>query len=290
MKFAVDKATAIVEGACEAITLTEKEKLSDKEREEVTSRLLAALPYLDHLKYKYPDKEFPCKLYRVRSAKGIGEDESVEQVKTFSYPTPEKCETARANKKGCPVFYVADNPGTALKEAGCQRGDIVYVSEWLVKSADKANVFLFFDQPLPPEHSWEKIRSRQAEQFDQSLTDMPEPVKEKWHQLHKAYCKAFLGDDYEISSLIGHELLHVDKEPDIQMIVYPSTVERDQYCNLAIHPQFADKGVQINKIWKLKVMDEQLDQKPQLLESGEVAGEKITWHAATPQAEQDLPF
>jgi hypothetical protein len=85
-------------------------------------------------------------------------------------------------------------------------------------------------------------------------------------------------------------LLHADKEPDIQIIVYPSTVERDLYCNLAIHPQFADKQVQINKIWKLKVMDEQFDQKPRLLESGEVSGEKIIWHSATPQAEQDLPF
>lgn len=37
MKFAVDEATAAVEAACEAITLLEKETISEKKREEVAN-------------------------------------------------------------------------------------------------------------------------------------------------------------------------------------------------------------------------------------------------------------
>jgi hypothetical protein len=290
MKFAVDEATAIVEGACEAISLLEKENLSEGERNEAANRLLAALPYLDHLKYVYPHTNFPDKLYRVRAAKGIGGDESTDEVKTFSYPSPEKCRTARANKEGCPVFYVSDNPGTALKEAGCRKGEVVYLSEWQVKSAENASLFLFFDHPLPARHSWEDIRARQSAQFNQLLANAPASVKQKWLQLHKVYCKAFLGDDYQISSLVGHELLHAQKKPDIQLLVYPSIVEGDQYSNMAIHPEFADAHVQMTRAWKLKVSDENFKQQPELLEAGEVSGEKISWHKASNEIKDKLPL
>lgn len=225
----------------------------------------------------------------MRAEKGIGEEEAVSQVKTFSYPSTEKCETARANKKGCPVFYVADNPGTALKEAGCEKGDIVYVSKWQVTSAYKARFFLFFDHPLPPQHNWEKVRAQQDKQFNQSLGDTPEEIKEKWHQLHKAYCKAFLGDDYQISSLIGHEMLHASKKPEIDIVVYPSTIEGDHSCNLAIHPDFADKNLQMIKVWKLKVTDENFDQKPELMKTGDIKDEEISWHKPTAQEQKEMP-
>lgn len=290
MKFAVDKVTAIVEAACAAIAQLEKEKISDKEQQEAATHLLAALPYLSHWQYEYPHQAFPFKLYRVRAEKGIGEEESISQVKTFSYPTPEKCELARANKKGCPVFYVADNPTTALKEAECKKGDVVFVSEWQVKNAEKARLFLFFDHPLPKQHPWEKVRAKQEEQFHQSLADSPEALKEKWHQLHKAYCKAFLGDEYTLSSLIGHELLYADKKPDTNILVYPSCVDADQYCNLAIHPDFADKYLQMTGIWKVKVTDENFNKQPDLFQSGKIEGTTISWHPATQEEQKGFPL
>jgi hypothetical protein len=290
MKYAVDEVAAVVEEACEAIVQLEKEDLPENIRNQAVRHLLASLPYLDHLKYEYPHPHFPFRLFRVRAEKGIGQEESIDQVKTFSYPSPEKCETARANKKGCPVFYVADHAGTALKEAGCAKGDIVYVSEWQITQAEQARLFLFFDHPLPPQHHWEKIRAGQKEQFNQSMANIPEAVKNRWQGLHTAYCKAFLGDDYGISSLIGHELLHANKKPDVQILVYPSKIDGEHCCNLAIHPGFADSHLQMNKVWKIKVTDEKFVHKPELLQTGEVSADKITWSKATEGAEDDLPL
>jgi hypothetical protein len=290
MKFAVDKVTAIVEAACAAITQLEKEKISEKEQQEAATNLLAGIPYLEHLKYEYPHQTFPFKLYRVRAEKGIGEEESINQVRTFSYPAPEKCELARANKKGCPVFYVADNPITALKEAECKEGDSVFVSEWQVKNAEKARLFLFFDHPLPKQHPWEKVRAKQEEQFHQSLAGSSKAAREKWHQLHKAYCKAFLGDEYTLSSLIGHELLYANKKPDTNILVYPSCVEADQYCNLAIHPDFADQYLQMTGIWKLKVTDQNFEKNPEVLLAGNIDKQNISWHPATQKEQKDFPF
>ncbi len=291
MNFALDEATAIVEYACEAITLLENGKLTDAKREEVTKQLLAALPYLDHLKYVYPEKEFPFKLYRVRSEKGLSKEEAVTDVQTFSYPSPKKCDTARANKKGCPVFYVADNPATALKEAECKTGEMVYVTQWEVENPTQCNLFLFFEEKLPDAHPWEKIRAQQDAQFQENLAQASGEVKKKWHQLHKAFCRAFLGEDYEISSLIGHQLLHANNKPEVQLLVYPSTVESEQYCNLAIHPDFADKHLRMKKAWKIQVKDEKLTQRPKLLETGEVKEQHIHWRKPVSADEgEELPL
>jgi RES domain-containing protein len=289
MKFAVDEATAVMEEACQAIAVLAKDEKTNDKRQEAKSRLLSALPYLDHLKYSFPHKAFPFPLFRVRAEKGMDKEESVDLIKTFSYPSPEKCEIARANQKGCPVFYLADNPETALKEAGCEKGEVVYLSQWQITDASKANLFLFFDHPLPAEHPWEKVRISQAAQFEQSLEGVSKDIKEKWQQLHAAYCKAFLGDDYHISSLIGHQLLHANNKPEVQIVVYPSKVEGEQSCNLAIHPEFADKYVQMNKIWKIQITDADFEQKPELLQAGLISGDTINWRKASSQEQAALP-
>ena len=290
MNFAVDEATAIVEAACESFKVLGQKDIPESSRDKAIGQLLTALPYLDHLKYQYPEERFPFHLYRVRSQNGIGEEESVNQIKTFSYPSPQKCKTARANKEGCPVFYVADNPGTALKEAGCEQGEEVYVSEWQVTKAEKAGLFLFFDHALPAEHPWEKIRAGQEKQFNQSLAAAPEPIRKKWTQLHTAICKAFLGKDYQISSLIGHQLLHAHKESHVQLLVYPSTVEGEKYCNLAIHPQFADTHLQMGRIWKIRITDEAFKTRPEVLQTGYISGETISWHMPDSQEGQNVPI
>lgn len=281
MNAAVNEATTILTQAHEALLLLQQEKLPPKKFEEAKKQLIAALPYLDHLKYIYPADSFPNKLYRVRPEEGMDKEESIEEIGTFFYPDPEKCHTSRANIEGCPVFYVADNQETALKEASCKQSQIVYVSEWSFDHARNTSFFLFFEKPLSKEHPWEKARAQQAKNFEEKLANMAQSTKEQWRALHAAFCQAFMGEDYKVSSLIGHRLLYGKEQPHVQVLVYPSKAHNEKYCNLAIHPDFADSHLRLEKVFKMKITDENLQKKPELLETGHVESDKIHWQKAS---------
>ena len=277
MNAAANEATTVLTQAHEALLLLQQEKLPPKKLEEAKKQLIAALPYLDHLKYVYAGDNFPGKLYRVRPEDGIEADESIEEIDTFSYPVPEKCQVSRANIEGCPVFYVADNQETALKEASCKQSQIVFVSEWNFENSRNTSFFLFFEKPLPKNHPWEKVRAQQARYFEEKLANIAPSTKEQWQALHDALCQAFLGEEYKVSSLIGHRLLYGKEQPHVQVLVYPSKAHNDKYCNMAVHPNFADTHLKLEKVLKMKITDENLQQSPQLLETGHVEGSKIHW-------------
>jgi hypothetical protein len=281
MNGAVNEATAFLIQAQEALLLLQQEKLPPKKFEEAKKQLIAVLPYLDHLKYVYPTDKFPSKLYRVRPQEALEADESEAEIDTFSYPSAEKCHISRANIEGCPVFYVADNQETALKEASCKQEQIVFVSEWNFINPRNTSFFLFFEKHLPKEHPWEKVRAQQATQFEEKLAHMPQPLQDQWRDLYKALCQVFMGEDYKVSSLIGHRLLYGKEQPHVQVLVYPSKAHNEKYCNLAIHPDFADEHLRLEKVFKMKITDENLLRKPELLKTGYAKDNKIIWNQAS---------
>lgn len=254
------------------------ENSSESSYESAKQKVLSLLPLFNLMKYTLTGESFPSRLFRVRKESGISEEESLDNVATFSYPSPEKCHMERANIEGCPVFYLADHLETALKEAEVEEGDVVFVSEWKLENPESTHIFLFLSDGLPESHPWKKVWQEQWESFKASLTDLPEDQQFYWKEMYKEYCRAFLGDQYTISSLLGHQLLYGQDEPHVQLLLYPSKANSENYCNLAVHPDFADTYLKAMRVDKIRVLDKGLEQTPELLQVGEVQEQNINWH------------
>jgi hypothetical protein len=229
--------------------------LTEEQRKISKQRILSLLPYFQHRRYPYADTVFPFRLFRARSGKSISSEDALAQVKTFSYPSPEKCQVERANVKGCPVFYVSDQPEAALRETGVEAGETAYLSEWKLESPEHSCLYLIFTDGIPDNHPWKAIHRECMQDFDRWLADQPLDDQKKWRQLEQLFCQAFLSDDYAISSLIGHQLLYGGEIPQIHALVYPSRADNEIFCNLAMHPDFADQQVKPVRFLQLSIAD-----------------------------------
>lgn len=272
-----DDIYTIYREAKKAFKVFNQENLPDYVLEEAQQKITAFLPYLDYLIYQYPEDKFPYHLYRVRQEQAISDDESIREACTFSYPSPEKCQVARANREGCPVFYVADNIETALKEASCEKGQAVYLSEWAFVNPKNTLFFLFFGEQLPQKSFWRKAQDNQQEVFKQRMQQLPEDVTKQWNELYNIYYKAFMGENYQTSSIIGHYLLY--ESTGIQVLVYPSKAHKENNFNLAMHPDFVDAHLQLKRVIKLRITHEQPQISPKILSVGDQENNVIIWRA-----------
>ncbi|WP_367866971.1 RES domain-containing protein [Pedobacter sp. WC2423] len=231
----------------------------------------ASIQYLpDHI------NSFP--VYRAR--KNIDENnENIYLVKTYSYPNPEFCESnGRANLKGQSVFYSAHNAGTALMENKPVNGDILYLSKWNIRSDRPAEVMFFFPENVPEKNIFFKM-SRRLHQ--ERLIDAGINGEKKARQLEmiiEFIADAFVTEQEPYSLTSWYSNCALFEQADIDMLIYPSMQRKYVTSNIVIHPEFVDKYLVFDRVFKVIVTnryDNNMGYK--LLKTGNCIGENITW-------------
>jgi hypothetical protein len=256
----------------------EDRNLTEEECTKLKRRIFEGLDVLSFLIYEHSRHPFFTNLYRVRKAKRIDKEEDINDVKTFYYPSPDKCNTARANIEGCPVLYVSDNSCTAIKEANCENGEIAYLSEWKLNSDKPLSICMLFTDELDDKHYWKHIENDFRKKLQEKMTSFAEDQREELKELHRLCCSMFTSDDYTVSSLIGHYLLYEQRDRSVDALLYPSQADAKSYCNLAVATHFADKHLSLVSLKKVKVLVNGGEEcKTELIEEAEVRDGKISW-------------
>ncbi len=196
--------------------------------------------------------------YRVRIIKAGKKKPDLNLVRSFSYPDPHLIDkNGRANIKDTTVFYCSDRFNTAVLEVCPEPGDTLYVSFWNM-DCDRDIVYKGY---LP--HKSMKDRSRlyelaqkDFEHYKQMLID--HNVDHKMEQLIYIYdviTEVFtMGKEpYNFSSYLAHSMMY--NYFGIDFLLYPSRQTQFTGNNMAIHPNFVDQFMTLDKVYTLEIKD-----------------------------------
>jgi len=152
----------------------------------------------------------------------------------------------RCNGPGEPMFYASSKRMTALHEVRSQIGDIVYLSQWMVK------------EPIPVNRIFE---ADQLSDLPGGLTDYEESVFSHFDTLFTRRIHDTFSDDYKFTSAITDAITknftpHPSediREDRTVGIRYPSVVDIGGGYNTALDPAFIGARVNILHVMKLRV-------------------------------------
>ncbi len=196
--------------------------------------------------------------YRVRKISASKKKPDLNLVRSFSYPDPHLIDkNGRANIKDTTVFYCSDRFNTAVLEVCPEPGDTLYVSFWNM-DCDRDIVYKGY---LPLKSM--KDRSRLYElalkdfnHYQQMLID--HKVDHKMEQLVYIYdviTEVFtMGKEpYNFSSYLAHSMMY--NYFGIDFLLYPSRQTQFTGNNMAIHPNFVDQFMTLERVYTLEIKD-----------------------------------
>lgn len=230
--------------------------LSSYSQKEIHDIVYQHTAFIPNYIYPIPVKNF-CnyKLYRARF-KVDPEKENVYLHSTFSYPNSFFCnQNGRANIKKRNVFYCADSPAASILESKPSRGDTGCVSIWKPFVDREVNCAIFLKEDLRIANTWHKD-AKELHDYLKSIT--PKFKKEKAEHLNllnEFICSLYIEEKppYSISSWLSNNLLY--SHSGIDMILYPSSITDSFFTNIAIHPNFADKYLQLERVFQFSIQD-----------------------------------
>lgn len=193
------------------------------------------------------------KFYRVR--KNIDRNaEDITLAQTYSYPPGKFCfENGRANLKGKSVFYCSNEPLAALLEVKPEAGDEMFLSVWQGIADKKIKVGNLLPPDLTEKNVWNEMSKNS---FNKTIKKLNSRVGDKithLEMLHKFVSYLFRTESkpYPLTSMISWEYLYGQMWRDL--IIYPSVVSNELYCNMAFHPNSVDRNLRFEKVIKLKI-------------------------------------
>ena len=219
--------------------------------------------FLPNYRCHIPKIEFNnFKLYRARF-KIDSAQENIYLQSTFSYPNTAFCkENGRANLKGRNVFYCSDSPIAAILESKPIKGDMGCISIWRPNINRQVICAPFLKEDLRKQN---KLHEDAKELHTYLKTITPRFKKDKAEQLdilNQFICNLYIeeGPPYSITSWLSNILLY--SHESIDMLLYPSSITNSFYTNMAIHPNFADKHLILDKVFQFSInnkTDKKLD-------------------------------
>jgi hypothetical protein len=194
-------------------------------------------------------------VYRVRLS--ITENkENINLIRTFSYPDSSLCQkNNRANLKNKTVFYSADIPLTAFLESRPKINDVGYMGKWRLICDRDLTCVAFFPTDLSKKNCWYQTaifkQQRMIEEIQKIKSDKSPQLEYLLNYTSEIF--AYEKSPYSISSWIANKMLF--EFDGIDFLVYPSSMLSSDSCNLAFHPNFVDKYIQLISVIKFKISD-----------------------------------
>jgi len=205
----------------------------------------------------------------------------------FSYPpSPEK---GRANIKGQPVLYTADNPHTAIYENivadtdGCV-GKSFYLSEWKLRPGTTMNSILLLYGIIESDHFYYEIAKDTFERIKKTMNIYSRAGRNSLEYIAKSLGLLFKQNHHYLSSVLAHHWLYFDRENDtahVDCLVYPSVQKIKSAVNYAFHPEFVDKYMYIASVKKIRINEIAVKGASFFLEQlGKVSEKSMNWYTA----------
>jgi hypothetical protein len=135
------------------------------------------------------------------------------------------------------VFYASDKPLISILEIGAQAGDLVYMGIWRAKDFYNKiiNPFLIDYQGSVP------VLLKQKKLLLEYIWKMDPEVGRRYLTLYRLVTEMMLGNNNDLSSVIGHFLFHESQPFVTDIVIYPSIKARRQHVNFAFNTKMVDE-------------------------------------------------
>jgi len=172
-------------------------------------------------------------------------------VGRFCYPPPELTKMGRLNIEGMPVLYTSDKLLISVLEIDAKPGEIIFIGIWYAKTFYNRllNIFLINYEGRNEGHLKEKAM------LHNSLNNFDEQAKKKHSLLHQLITELILGNNYPLSSFLGHHYFYVPRPYTTDIMIYPSIKGKRQHVNFAFNKFFVDETFYFGGATMLKVLE-----------------------------------
>lgn len=202
------------------------------------------------------DKPLPLKFFRVRPLETFIDTNLICE---YSYkPIHLTTTLQRGNFPNKPVFYCSNDPATALieviKDSTANKQSKFLISCWSIIRHERTKIIPFLFSDLPSRNDYELFgkwaNDRMPTIFNGKLSDS---------QLEgqKAYldflASTFLTNNYSLSATLVHSMLYAPHNYAADIFIYPSVRTELKSINMAIHPNFVDNNMRLDRVYSVSV-------------------------------------
>lgn len=175
--------------------------------------------------------------------------ENIGLSSTFGYPPSSICKwNGRANIEMNPVFYCSDDIKTSFREVRPESNQLAFVSYWKIECDRNVNFFPMLPNNLSEANPWKSFSDdiyKDMKKFNQQIGG---DKAEELTLLHNVFSDWFTSEEepYSKTSWISNKYLY--NTNGIDFLLYPSFVNSQNTCCIAIHPNFVDNFMRLDKV------------------------------------------
>ncbi len=203
------------------------------------------------------NKQFMLPLFRARELKSFT---NINLFQEHSLPPIHLSSTQRCNFAQHPVFYCSMNPFTAVFEV-IRNNDYTSkkycISKWTISEGLEIANQSFLQVPLHEENHFQNLRNDEKEKvrkiFGRELEETKvDGIIKYWEFLQEM----FVSDNYTLSATLSHKSLFGKNNPiNPDIIIYPSLQSSSVTANFAIHPNFVNQRLILNRLYIVEILD-----------------------------------
>ncbi len=195
-------------------------------------------------------------IFRAREVTQVKNERLIAE---FSYPPLSVSSMGRCNFPGHPVFYASNSPLTAIleafKESNFQERKL-YLSLWSIIPNKEIFYFeSFLRGGLNEKSFYHKFNDNLKDDLQKTFKAL---VNEDQILGMLEYLKfvdsQFTSDEtYSISASLAHRRLYFPGNITSDIIMYPSVKSNRNEANFAIHPNFVDNNMRLDKVYEISL-------------------------------------
>lgn len=231
---------------------------------------------------------FPFKLFRVRELALI---KNRDLFCEYSYPPPVFVKDGRCNFRNYPVFYCSNDPITALLEVVRNtdyKSKRFCISTWSLIDNDEDFILdTFLQSELHPQNGFKNLAKLYTEKIDETFEGkLTQDQIKGVEEYYKFLDSIFIEDrHYSISSYLAHKKLYAGHNYASDMIIYPSVQSDSKSVNFAIHPNFVDNCMKIERFYIVELSNMNRDTgqfELMFSQYGKIENNVILWRKLSP--------
>lgn len=222
----------------------------------VESILFAEFDYLPSTIRK--NQKFGLPIFRVRD---LSKEFNIDNQLEHSYPPANFVKLGRCNFPANPVFYGSINPLIALLEVvrdNCYSSKTYCITKWSVTTeTEEISSQSLLQVPLPPKNRFTILkddeRNKVKKIFGRNLSESQvNGIVSYWEYLHEMFTSKH---NYSLSATLAHKALYSQNVARADILMYPSLQSKSLAGNFAIHPNFVDNHMKIERAYIVELLN-----------------------------------
>lgn len=194
--------------------------------------------------------------YRVRPLRDF---KDTGLICEYNYPPPHlSTKLQRCNYPSNPVFYCSNDIGAALmeviKDQKISNDERFLVSKWSIIDTRQIKLTSYLSNNFNEQNDFDLGRLMINKFLESNGNNLTNSQKEGLELYTKYLAEIFTSDNnYHISAALAHGLLYSEHPLTPNILFYPSIQAEHKALNMAIHPNFVDNNMILEKIYLISV-------------------------------------